>query len=338
MRVVLREAAHAHQAVQRAGKLVPVHQAQFAHAHGQFAVAPHLALEGQDAARAVHGLDGVILAVDHGGVHIFAVMVPVAGLLPQRAVQDDGGFDLLVARLAVQIVPIVHQRVVDDHALGEEEREAGAFLHRVKQIQLAAQLAVVALFGLFQAGEVGVQLFAGFEGRAVDALEHLVLFAAAPVRAGHAHQLKGLHFAGARHVRAGAQVHKIALLIEGDRRVLGQIADELYLVGLALFLHKADGFLAGQLEALQLEVLLDDVLHFLFDGGEEFLGEGLVNVEIVVKAVFNRGADGQLGLGAQLFHGLGHDVAGRVAQRGKAVVKMRMFLHGDPSFLVLGKF
>ena len=139
-------------------------------------------------------------------------------------------------------------------------------------------------------------------------------------------------------MRTGAQVHKIALLIEGDRRVLGQIADELHLVGLALFLHKANGFLAGQLEALQLEVLLDDVLHFLFDGGEEFLGEGLVDVEIVVKAVFNRGADGQLGLGAQLFHGLGHDVAGRVAQRGKAVVKMRMFLHGDPSFLVLGKF
>ena len=42
VRIVLREAAHAHQAVQRAGHLVAVHQTQLAHAHGQIAVGARL--------------------------------------------------------------------------------------------------------------------------------------------------------------------------------------------------------------------------------------------------------------------------------------------------------
>ena len=44
MRVVLREAAHAEQAVQRAGELVAVHKAQLAHAQRQIAVGVRLDL------------------------------------------------------------------------------------------------------------------------------------------------------------------------------------------------------------------------------------------------------------------------------------------------------
>ena len=81
--VVLREAAHAHQTVQRAGQLVTVHQTQLAAAHGQVAVGPRLALVDQNAAGAVHGLDGEVHVVDHGGVHVLLVVIPVAGALPQ---------------------------------------------------------------------------------------------------------------------------------------------------------------------------------------------------------------------------------------------------------------
>ena len=44
--VILREAAHAHQAMQGAGFFMPVHNAQLTVAHGQVAVAPQLALVG----------------------------------------------------------------------------------------------------------------------------------------------------------------------------------------------------------------------------------------------------------------------------------------------------
>ena len=67
------------------------------------------------------------------------------------------------------------------------------------------------------------------------------------------------------------------------------------LVGLVL--HQLQRLGAGQLETLHAVVLLDDLLHFLLDGGQEFGREGLVHVEVIVEAVFDGRADGQLGLG-----------------------------------------
>ena len=67
MGIVLREAADAEQAVERAGKFVAVYKAKLSHAQGKLAVGMGLILINQHAAGAVHGLDGVILAVDDGG-------------------------------------------------------------------------------------------------------------------------------------------------------------------------------------------------------------------------------------------------------------------------------
>ena len=76
--VVLGEAAHPEQAVEGAGHLVPVDQTQLGHAEGQVPVGVGLILIHQHAAGAVHGLDGVVLPVDDGGVHVVLVVVPVA--------------------------------------------------------------------------------------------------------------------------------------------------------------------------------------------------------------------------------------------------------------------
>ena len=59
VRVVLSEAAHAEQAVQRAGQLVAVHQTQLAHAQRQVTVGMRLRLIHQHSAGAVHRLDRV---------------------------------------------------------------------------------------------------------------------------------------------------------------------------------------------------------------------------------------------------------------------------------------
>ena len=88
MRVVLREAAHAEQAVQRAGELMAVDQTELTDSERQVAVGVRLARVDHHAARAVHGLDGVVLAVDDGGVHVLLIVLPVAGALPQRTVEE----------------------------------------------------------------------------------------------------------------------------------------------------------------------------------------------------------------------------------------------------------
>ena len=54
-----------------------------------------------------------------------------------------------------------------------------------------------------------------------------------------------LDAAGGVQMGTGAQVGELALLIEGDVGVLGQILDQLYLKGLRLLLHELDGLSPG---------------------------------------------------------------------------------------------
>jgi hypothetical protein len=81
--------------------------------------------------------------------------------------------------------------------------------------------------------QVLLQLVLAGPGRAVDALQHLVAVVAAPVGAGHLHQLEVLQPAGAGHVRAAAQVLEAALAVQ--RHVLAgrDAGDDLGLVQLA---------------------------------------------------------------------------------------------------------
>ena len=93
-----------------------------------------------------------------------------------------------------------------------EHREPGAdLLGEREEVELDAELAMVAPFGLLQPvqvlGERGLRLPRG----AVDALQHRALLVAAPVRAGHLLQLERAELARRRHVRTAAQVGELDL-------------------------------------------------------------------------------------------------------------------------------
>ena len=312
--VILSEAAHAHEAVQGAALLVTVHQTQLAGADGQVAVAPQLAHVDQHAAGAVHGLDGEVGLIDLGGVHVLFVVIPVTGALPQAAVEHDGGLDFFVASLAVDLTPVVLQQVAQNHSLGVEEGEAGALVLHVEQIQLAAQLAVVALLGFLDAVQMLLQLFLGGEGGGIDTAQHLVVLIATPVSASHVGQLEGLDVAQVGQVGAHAQVGKVTHLIEGDLFAFGQILNQFHLVGLFLLPEVSDGSFPLHQVAAGTDALLGAVHHFLLDLGQVFGGEGHFHIEVVVEAVGDGGADGHLGVGVELLDGHGHQVAGGVEE------------------------
>jgi len=119
-------------------------------------------------------------------------------------------------------------------ALGVPEHQAGRVLVNVEQVQLAAELAVVTLFGLLQHGQVLLQLVLGGPGGAVDALQHLVFVVAAPIGAGELHELEVLELARAGHVRATAQVFEPALPVQRHIFcVCGNAGDDFRLVVLA---------------------------------------------------------------------------------------------------------
>ena len=310
MRVVLREAADAEQSVQRAGELVAVDKTQLAHAQRQVAVGMRLGLIYEHAARAVHRLDGEILAVDDGGVHVLLIVLPVAGALPQRTVEDHRRGDLHIAVALMHLAPVVDEGVAQHHALRQEEREAGAFVHEREEPELLAELAVVALLGFLDAGKVLVEHVLAREADGIEALEHLAVGIAAPVGARDACDLDAvaLDAAGGVEMRPGAKVGELALTVEGNDGVLRQIVDQLDLVGLLRLFHERDSLGTGQLKALELQLFLADLAHFLLDGFKVVGREGMLAVNVVIEALLDRGADGELCARVQAADRLRHDV------------------------------
>ena len=231
---------------------------------------------------------------------------------------SQGGLGQQIALLLLHVFYPALQQLNHPCAFGQHNGQSLTYhVHGGEVFQFPAQLAVIPLQGLFPLSHVSVQGLLAVKGGAVNALEHFVFLAAAPVSAGGGQKLHGLDPAGGGQVGAGAQVSEFALTIEGNHCVFGQIVDQLHLVGLVL--HQFQRLRPGQLEALQPFVFLDDPSHFLLHFLEKFGSEGHIHVEIVIEAVVNGGADGQLHLGARLFYGLGQHMAGGVAHDLAAV-------------------
>src|SRR6202042_1440263 len=96
-----------------------------------------------------------------------------------------------------------------------------------EELQLFAEPAVISPLCLFEQSEILVQVLAGEEGGAVDALELWVLLVAEPVGAGETHHFEGFDAAGGGHVRAAAEVDEGAVAIERDLVAgLGEALDE----------------------------------------------------------------------------------------------------------------
>ena len=178
----------------------------------------------------------------------------------------------------------------------------------MEQVQLLAQPAVVALFGLFEHVQVGVLLVLFGPGGAVDALQHLVVGVAAPVGARHLHQLEDLQLAGGRHVRPAAQVHEAPFAIEGDAFLGRNGRDDLGLVLLADGLEILDGLLSVPFLAHHGLVQLGQLVHAFLDGGQILGRERALVRKVVVEAVLDDRADGDLRLGEQILHGVRHQV------------------------------
>ena len=176
--VVLREGAHAHQPMQRAGRLEAMHLAELAELVGQVAVGLEPVLEDLDVARAVHRLDdehALVVLARLRQEHVFAERRHVAGRDPERGVHELRRVDLLEAGGGLAAADVVLQRLEQRPAVRMPEHRARRLLLEMEQVHLAAELAVVALLGFLDLLEVGVELLLLGEGGAVDARQHLAV-------------------------------------------------------------------------------------------------------------------------------------------------------------------
>ena len=221
-----------------------------------------------------------------------------------------------IAALTLLGLDIVFQLLPDGVAVGQEHGQAAADqVVGHEQAHFLADLAVVALASLLLLLLPGVQLLLIAESYAVDTGQHLVLFVVLPVSAGLLGDLEGFQGLGVGQVGSDAHVHVLALLVEAELGLLGQVSHMLDLVVLLAIFHQLDGFGAGQNEGLDGKILFADLLHLFLDGGQVLVGQlGVAEVDVVVEAVLGGGAEGKVSLGVQALDGLGHDMGSGVAQ------------------------
>ena len=251
------ELADADQAVHLAGVLVTEQGGGLAQTHGQIPVAScpvqeHLVLEG-----AGHGTQGKAFLLLVIGIaqneHAVQVVIPVAGDPVQIPLRHQGSLGQQIAALAFLVLHPALQGLDDPGALGQQNGQALTDgLHGGEEFQLPAQLVVIPLQGLLLLLQVLVQLVLAGESDAVNSLEHLPLGVAPPVSAAGLGQLEAvvLDAAGVVQVGTGAQVGEVALGIEGNDGILGQVVDQLHLIGLVFGLHIGNGLGPGLLAAL----------------------------------------------------------------------------------------
>ena len=113
----------------------------------------------------------------------------------------------------------------------EDQPRPGEFLN-AEEIQLLAELAVIALLRFFELVQVLVEFLLCEPRGAVDALQLLVLLVAFPVGAGDGQQLERFDLRSVRDVRTAAEIDEMRAESVFGKDIVGPLFDELDLHGL----------------------------------------------------------------------------------------------------------
>ena len=205
-----------------------------------------------------------------------AVVVPVAGAVPELLVEHLRGRDLLVAALAQLLLDLGLDQAQQGRPVGQPERHPGRLLAQHEEAELGAEAAVVARLRLLDPLQVGLEVLLREEGGAVDPGQHLAVLVAAPVGAGDRVELDRLDPPGRGAVRAAAEVLEGAVAVERDGLdafVRDQVLDQLDLVVLVLGLEDLDRLGDRDVAAGELLVGGDVGAHRLLDRLEVGVGD-----------------------------------------------------------------
>ncbi len=273
-----------------------MHHAEFRDLQREIAVALQAVLEDLDVAGTVHrlqGKDAVVLR--RRDEHVLAIGLPVARRLPQRSVEHLRRVDLDIAGRSLAPPHVADQRLEHRPALGVPEDRSGPLLLEMEQVHLAAEASMVALGGLFQALQIGVEFLLLGIGRPVDARQHGLRAVAAPIGTRDLHELEGrADFAGRCHVGTATKVEPVALTVDLEALVGRDRVDQLDLEGLALQLEVVPGLVPAPDFLREGPIARHDLAHALFDRVEIFRRERCLTVEVVIEAVLDHRPDRDL--------------------------------------------
>ena len=272
--------AHAHQAKEFAAIFVAVAGAILGQAHGQIAITARAAGKDLVMEGAVHRLDIVLRAPIqlHWRVHAVAVIGQVTAAYEEIFLGEMGRAHLLIAGGVLHIPGQLLQLLDNDRAIWQPQGQPRPdLLVEDKNVQFTPQLAMVALFGLFQHLQVGVEIFLVAPSRAVDALQHRLVLVTAPIGPGHTRQFEAIGRNLPRMFQMGpaAEILEAILLVGADRRLVARLVaifidpaarqpvDQFELVGLVM--EERARLVGAHLAVGKGMAATDNLAHALFD-------------------------------------------------------------------------
>ena len=179
-------------------------------------------------------------------------------------------------------------------SVGVPKHGARGMLINVEQVQLTTQFSVVTLFGLLQHRQVLLQIVFAGPCRAINSLKHFIAMVAPPISTCHLHQLEMLELAGARHMGATTQIGEVTLAVKRYILIGRNRGDDLCFVMLAQLFEILDGLVSWHDLTRDGLVLRSQLGHFLFDQTKVIRCERSAIRKIVIKPVFNHGANSDL--------------------------------------------
>ena len=288
-------------------------------AQRQFAIAAAATAEEKHVARAVHRLQRheLLVPVTLHEEHVLLVVLVVAGRDVGVDVVEERRLHLDVAAFGVLATAQVLQFVPDHHSFRVPERRARRVLREVEEIQLLPELAMIPPASLLKPLEVGVEIRLRIERGSVDTRQLRVLLVAAPVCPREARELDRLDRLRVLQVRTAAEIREVALRVEGDRAL--RRSDELHLVRLAFRFEALPRLVGGDLLPSPFTAVLELAPDLFLDSRQVLLADWLRELEVVVEAVLDRGADRDLHAGIETLHRLREKMRGGVPQNGECV-------------------
>src|SRR5712692_10079350 len=210
VRIVNGEAAHAHQAVQRARKLSAIDRAHLGVALRQIAIRSLLRFVYTDVHRAIHRLQTELGLLELGRrKHRVAIVLLVTTQLPKLALGDVRRVNKTVIAFDELFAQIIVHLLADDAALRMPENQAlTVLLLNRKQIELATEPSMIALLSFLALLEPGIEFFRREERRAVDALHLRPLSVPLPISAGQRQKLERAQAICIRHVRPETKIYE----------------------------------------------------------------------------------------------------------------------------------
>src|SRR5712691_1710678 len=142
------------------------------------------------------------------------------------------------------------------------ENQAGAgFFLDAEEVELDAELAMIAALGFLDAVKMRIQLFLGEKSDGVNALELRIAFLTFPVSAGNIHQLERLDAFCGRNVRTAAEVNEFSSGVKRDHRLGGFFFDEFALENLVALFVEVERFGLGNELAFVRQILRGELVH-----------------------------------------------------------------------------